>query len=280
MLVTRQINGERLVLFGWTRAILLQIGHPLIAAGVAQHSTFRVGPLAPLFRLHSTVRAMRAITFGDRQAQRIALSGIDAIHHRVHGELSEAVGPYPKGTRYSATDPSLLLWVHATLLESVVITYELLVGPLAPAEKDACCAESAWSAIELGADAASVPHTWLALERYLAAEHESGRVVVGPEARALAATLLSPPGGWIAWPAIAMNRTLTIGLLPDRLRKGYGWCWSAADERRFRRLVGGLAWMRRWLPARLAWWPERRRPVVTVGQEQKDPGGNSRQGLV
>jgi uncharacterized protein (DUF2236 family) len=280
MIVTRQINGERLVLFGWTRAILLQIAHPLIAAGVAQHSTFRGGPLAPLFRLHSTVRAMRAITFGDSQAQRIALSGIDAIHHRVHGALSEAVGLYPKGTRYSATDPALLLWVHATLLESVVLTYELLVGPLTPAEKNACCAESAWSAIELGADAAVVPQTWPALERYLASEHDSGRIVVGPDARALAASLLAPPGAWIAWPAIAMNRTLTIGLLPARVRDGYGWPWSADDERRFRRLVRRLARMRRWLPTGLAWWPERRQLVQAAGRKKKDPGRDTRQGLV
>jgi uncharacterized protein (DUF2236 family) len=223
---------------------------------------------------------MRAITFGDSQAQRAALSAIDAIHHRVHGELSETVGVYPKGTRYSATDPALLLWVHATLLESVVSTYELLIGPLTPADKNACCAESAWSAVELGADPAAVPHTWPALERYLSAEHDSGRITVGSDARTLATSLLSPPGGWVAWPAIGMNRTFTIGLLPARIRGGYGWSWSGDDERRFRRLVSRLARMRRWLPTGVAWWPERRQLVQVAGSKKKDPGGNTRQGLV
>ena len=48
MIVTRRINGERIVLFGWTRAILLQIAHPLVAAGVGGHSRFRQSSLSPL----------------------------------------------------------------------------------------------------------------------------------------------------------------------------------------------------------------------------------------
>jgi len=275
MIVTRQINGERLVLLGWTRAILLQIAHPLIGAGVAEHSTFRGGPLAPLVRLHHTVRAMRAITFGDADARRQALSAIDNIHHRVHGHLRVAVGPFPMGTPYSATNPALLLWVHATLLESVVLVYEQLVGPLTVDQKDACCAESASSAIELGADPAAVPETWAALQRYLVGEHQSGRIVVGPDARALAASLLSPPAGWVIWPAIAINRTMTVGLLPAHVREGYGWTWTPHDEQRFGRLVSRLAGMRRWLPSTVALWPEGRR---ASGLKKKDPGG-SRQGL-
>jgi len=46
--VSRRINAERLALLGWSRAILLQFAHPLVAAGVADHSTFRGSPFAAL----------------------------------------------------------------------------------------------------------------------------------------------------------------------------------------------------------------------------------------
>ena len=57
------------MLLGWSRAILLQLAHPLVAAGVAEHSTFRGGPLTAVARLHHTVRAMLALTFGDAPAR-------------------------------------------------------------------------------------------------------------------------------------------------------------------------------------------------------------------
>src|SRR4051812_17166756 len=44
--VSHRVNAERIVLLGWSRAILLQLAHPLVAAGVAEHSTFRGGPFA------------------------------------------------------------------------------------------------------------------------------------------------------------------------------------------------------------------------------------------
>ena len=53
--VSRRINAERLLLVAWLRALLLQMAHPLIAAGVAGHSTFRGGATAGFSRLHQTI---------------------------------------------------------------------------------------------------------------------------------------------------------------------------------------------------------------------------------
>ena len=135
--VVRRVNGERLTLIGWTRAILLQIAHPLVAAGVFEHSGFRGSPVAAAARLHHTVKAMLALTFGDDAGRRRALEGILTIHRRVNGKLPEAVGVFPAGTPYSAEDPALVLWVHVTLLESLPLVYELLVAPLTASEHDA-----------------------------------------------------------------------------------------------------------------------------------------------
>jgi uncharacterized protein (DUF2236 family) len=159
MPVSLRINAERIVLLAWTRAILLQVAHPMIAAGVFEHSGFRASPWAAAGRLHHTVKAMLALVFGSDAARNQALAGIRAIHRRVNGRLAESVGPFPAGTPYSAEDPALVLWVHATLLESVPLVHELLVAPLTAAEHDAYGAEAAPVAIALGARDADVPRT-------------------------------------------------------------------------------------------------------------------------
>jgi len=70
----RRINAERILLLGWTRAVLLQLAHPLIAAGVADHSTFRGSTVAAFSRLHHTVVSMLALTFGDAGDRERALA--------------------------------------------------------------------------------------------------------------------------------------------------------------------------------------------------------------
>src|SRR5687768_9666876 len=107
MVISRRVNAERLVLLGWSRAILLQLAHPLVAAGVAEHSSFRAGSVAAAKRLHMTVRAMLALTFGTGRGRAAARDGILAIHRRVHGVLPAATGRFPAGTPYSAEDPDL-----------------------------------------------------------------------------------------------------------------------------------------------------------------------------
>jgi uncharacterized protein (DUF2236 family) len=114
--ITWKINREMIVVAGWGRAILLQLAHPAVAAGVHQHSSFRGSLLSSFQRLHSTVGAMLSITFGDTERMIAAAAGINAIHDRVRGRIREtgagAAGPY------SAHDPELQRWVHATLLDS------------------------------------------------------------------------------------------------------------------------------------------------------------------
>ena len=148
-LISRRINAERIVLLGWGRAILLQLAHPLIAAGVHDHSGFRATTWAAMTRLYHTVHAMLALTFGTDEERERALGGIRQIHQRVNGQLRSAAGRFPAGTVYSAENPDLVLWVHATLLESVPLAYEQLVGPLTIAERDAYCAEAAPLAVAL-----------------------------------------------------------------------------------------------------------------------------------
>jgi uncharacterized protein (DUF2236 family) len=242
----------------WLRAILLQLAHPLVAAGVAEHSTFRGGASAALSRLHQTVGAMLAITFGDDEACERALEGIRVIHRRVHGSLREPCGGYPAGTPYSAEDPGLLLWVHATLIDSVVRVYGELVAPLAGADRDAYCADAAAAATALGVNARDVPRSWHALQDYLDVQLASGAIQPCAQARQLAAALLAPSRAFVARPAHTLLRLIAAGLLPADVRRGYGLEWSARRERAFRALMTTLRMTRRVAPRRVAWWPAAR----------------------
>ena len=85
--ITWKVNREVIVVAGWGRAILLQLAHPAVAAGVHDHSSFRGSLLSSFRRLHSTVGAMLSLTFGDTEQMIAAAAGINTIHDRVRGRV-------------------------------------------------------------------------------------------------------------------------------------------------------------------------------------------------
>lgn len=246
------------MLLGWTRAILLQLAHPLVAAGVYEHSTFRATPWAAASRLHATVRAMLALSFGTDAEREHALYGIRTIHRRVHGVLTDDVGPFRAGTRYSAEDPALVLWVHVTLLESVPLVYERFVAPLTETDRDDYCAEAAWVATALGAREEDVPRNWAGVHAALARAYASGTIAVGPQARELAPAVIAPRIARLIPPAGWLNRLVTTGLLPPHVRDQYGLEWDARRQRTLDRVVSAVRTIRRQLPDRAALWAEAR----------------------
>ncbi len=255
--VARKINREAVVLLGWGRAILLQLAHPLVAAGVRDFSRFDAGAEGYVRRVRRTVGAMLDLTFGTDEAAREVIRRINAIHGEIHGRLKQDVGIFPAGTRYAATDPALLLWVHATLIDSMIQAYEALVAPLAPAERDRYCAEAAETGEALGIPADRMLGSAAGLRDYLDRMYASGRIAVGPDARALAAALFSPPLG----PAVALfriTRLVTVGFLPPAIRAGYGFAWDARRERVYRAVIALVRQVRRLLPSMLREWPSAR----------------------
>jgi uncharacterized protein (DUF2236 family) len=257
--VSWRVNAERIVLLGWGRAILLQLAHPLIAAGVFDHSSFRASPWSAVSRLRQTVQAMLRLTFGTEAEHARTLEGIRAIHRRVNGRLPETVGPWPAGTRYSAEDPALVLWVHATLIDSIVRAHELLVAPLSEADRDAYCREAAPVAVALLARPEEVPQSWAGMRDYVDGMYASGRLAIGPQARELAEAVLAPTGTWPLAPATWVNRIVTEGLLPPDLRSQYRMTWPPHRDRQCALLLRGLRGARHALPDAMALWPEARR---------------------
>jgi uncharacterized protein (DUF2236 family) len=252
--VTWTINREAVVVAGWGRAILLQLAHPAVAAGVHGHSGFRGSLRASVRRLQSTVDAMLSITFGDTEQMIAAAARINAIHDHVRGHVGEG-----RRRPYSAHDPDLQRWVHATLLDSIPLAYELLVGPLTPGERDQYCAEAAIMEPLLGMPAGWLPRDATGLDAYVREMLSGGGLEVGHTSRALARAVLYPPRWYVAYPAFRAVQLLTIGSLPASIRAAYGFEWHSRDARALARWTAVLRRSRRLLPRVAREWPVARR---------------------
>ena len=123
-----RINHERCGLIFGPAAAVLQIAHPRIAKGVAEHSDFRNDTLG---RLRRTLAATNGIAFGTIAEAEALQRKLHAVHSQVQGETPEGMkGP----SRYSAFEPGLLIWVLATLVMAAVKGWELVYGSL-PADR-------------------------------------------------------------------------------------------------------------------------------------------------
>jgi uncharacterized protein (DUF2236 family) len=238
--VLRRVNREAVLLLGGQRALLLQLAHPLVAAGVADHSDFMAHPLRRLWR---TVDTMLRIVHGDRTTAEEAARALDAVHARVHGTLADATASFPAGTPYRAHDPTLLLWVHATLVDSALATYECFVAPLAADERERFHAESRVVARLLGVPEEALPRSFAAFTHFVD-ETIAGPVLhPTPTARRLADAVLHPPLAFLPRFAGDVGAVLTLGLLPPVVRERYDLPWDRLRERGFsiaRRAVRAL----------------------------------------
>ena len=252
--VSRKVNGEAIVVLGWGRAILMQVSHPLIAAGVAEHSAFGTGTIDYLRRSYRTISAMLELTYGSQEVVRARADAINGIHRRVHGHLSDATSRFPRGTPYSATDPGLLSWVHATLVESQLTSYQLFVGDLSHADRDRYCAEAASVGPLLGIPPGSLPETEGDLSAYLDSELSSDAIEVTETAREVAGRLLRPTG-WLLRGLLGPGRLVTVGLLPNGLRQGYGFAWGHRQQRSLDRLARAARLLHPVVPRFLREWP-------------------------
>ena len=207
----RTVDGEAIVLAGAGRALLMQVAHPLVAQGVAEHSDYRHDRLGRLLR---TLRPMYAIVFGTPEEARAAARGVNAAHRPV------------AGPGYRARDPNLLLWVHATLVDSARVAFERFVRPLGAEEAERYYEETKLLGRMLGVPPDTLPPDLPAFDAYLDAA--IGTLEVGDTARDIARELLRPvpPFG----PLTYLMRELTSGLLPAHIRGQYGFGWGPARE--------------------------------------------------
>lgn len=273
--VAWEINSEVVLLLGWGRAMLLQVAHPLVAAAVADWSSFRGHPGAWLHRLSRTLGSMQAFAFGTTEDISRASANINTIHERVRGRLSQPAGIFPAGTEYSAGDPLLLRWVHVTLVDSFLRAYELYVGPLTLEEKDRYCAEASVIGPLLGIPEGYLPTSMTSLHEQMSGTLAAGHIAVTETARALARELLSPPFPRAAGPVLRLMGLSVIGQLPPEIREMYGFSWDARREAALQRTAGFVRHVLPLVPSPFRYWPAARRDAGTYPPGSEPAAGGA-----
>jgi uncharacterized protein (DUF2236 family) len=195
------------------RALLLQALHPLAMAGVDQHSGWRRDPVG---RLAATSAYLATVNFGERAAAERAAARVRRVHEHVRG--TDPV----TGSAYQASDPALLLWVHATFVESLLVGCELFGTALAAAEADRYVAEMTVAAELVGVPPGLAPASVADLRQYLASVRPALQCT--PAAAESVGYLLDPAGLDPDIAEIWLDiREGAIGALPDWARQMYGY---------------------------------------------------------
>jgi uncharacterized protein (DUF2236 family) len=277
-----RLNREAMLLLGaGPRALLLQIAHPLVAAGVAEHSDFRADPWA---RLSGTLGSYLRIVYGTASAARGEIRRLHDLHRGIRGDVLDEGARDRHGRRYSALDPDLSLWVHATLVDSTMAAYHAWVEPLSRDERARYYEETLPVGQAFGIPASRLPADLEAFEDYLDEMlRPGGPIEVGDVARDLAGSILHPPLGpavaaagfpfdrlagmadaipsrayaWLFWPA--------LGLLPARVRDGYELPWGLRQRAVSTWLVATWAAWRPVLPPTFRQMPQALRADRRVG---------------
>ncbi len=247
-----RLNREAMLLLGaGPRSLLLQIAHPAVAAGVNEHSDFRADPWR---RLSATLRSYLTIVYGTTTAARAEIRRLNTLHRGI------------SGPGYSARDPELSLWVHATLIDSTIIANDAWIEPMLRDRRAAFYAETRPIGRAFGVPEHLLPRDFDAFEAYVETMlSPGGPVEVSAVARELGLAVLRPPleplapllpfgtvsgtflarlpvgaYSWTLWPA--------IGLLPDRIREAYGLSWGRRERIVAAWLAGVWRGARPWLP--------------------------------
>jgi uncharacterized protein (DUF2236 family) len=211
--VARRVNAQTALVLGGPRALLMQLAHPLVAAAVADHSDFRRDAFG---RLANTLDLTLTVSFGDERQRWAAVERVADTHRRVTGRRDDR--------RYRALDPDLLLWVHATLVDSALATHERFVGSIDPAARARYHEEMKRQAVAFGVPEDRLPGSFERFRGYV--DEMVATLDVTDEARALSPRVLYPPSPTSLRPLLGVMRFVTTGLLPERIRAGYGLAWD------------------------------------------------------
>jgi uncharacterized protein (DUF2236 family) len=213
----QRVAREGALLAGGPRAILLQIAHPAVGRGVAEHSDFAARPLD---RLRTTLTYVYCVTFGTPEEIKAVAAQVTSAHRSV------------TGAGYRATDPELQLWVAATLYDTALLLYEELFGPLEPAQADRVYEQYAVLGTALQVPAGLWPADRSAFRDYW--NQMIDTLEVSEEARRVARELLAAEHApLLLRAAMPFNRFLTAAWLPEPIRTQYGLHWDQGRQHRY-----------------------------------------------
>lgn len=263
-LSAKDIAAEAIYLAGGGRALLLQIAHPAVGRGVAEHSDFANRMMD---RFHATMTFVYAAVYATPEEFATVRRSVNRAHAPVRAEA----GPGPDAPAYNAYDPQLQLWVAATLYATMTDLYERFFGRLSSAD-----AERIYREFTVLGSALQVPPEAWPESRAAFDEYWNGTVAgLHPTAatRRVVRQILYPSAiPWWMRALFPQARLVTVGLLPPDLRSGFGLAWNARLQRRYDRWMRWAALVYPHLPARLRHSPRDAYLKRLRGAEHPDVG--------
>lgn len=218
--VSWRIHSDPAGWFGGGRALLLQALHPVAMAVFTQNTRYEDDPWGRLFR---TADFFVKTIFEDRATADRAAAKVRAIHKR-----AEAIDPQT-GAHRRADEPDLLLWIHATAVDSFIAAHRQFGGGLSSEDADTYVGEMGIMAELLGLPPTMTPRTTRELDLYL----EEVRPTLGmtDEARDAARWILFfPPVPKMIRPVWFPVTAALISSLPEYARQMYGLPWIGAAD--------------------------------------------------
>jgi len=241
-----QIAREQVVFLGAGRALLLQLAHPWVSIGIREHSRTLTDPID---RFHRTFNVMFTLVFGSLDQALGTARRLHKRHAQVTGQLAEDAGPFPQGSPYWANEIAALRWVHATLVDTTLVAYELIYPALTEPQRERYYNESKLLARLFGIPEEHLPETWTDFAEYNAKMWDSDTLTVGTDACRIAEALLEGGAFWLSAPG--WYRAITARLLPPRLREAFGLRYGETERRRADRAIAWVRQVHPVLPDRL-----------------------------
>jgi uncharacterized protein (DUF2236 family) len=238
--ITWRRAGDARMLIAAGYALLLQVSHPTVGAGVSEHSQFRREPWGRLLR---TLDYSYTMVYGGPEAAGEMGRRIRSFHKRIRGTG-------PDGRPYHALEPDAYAWVHATLAEAIVRAHERFGRPFGERQREQFWRE--WRALGrlLGIREAELPSDWARFEAYVA-DMIAGTLVHTAAVDDVLAALARPSAPALpllreplwALARVPLGHVLelaTVGLLAPVLRTRFSLRWSRAQELELRALGATL----------------------------------------
>jgi uncharacterized protein (DUF2236 family) len=244
-----RIDREAAIFLGAGRALLLQLAHPWVAAAIEQHSHTFTDPIA---RFHRTFGIIFNMVFGSLEDSLAVAQQLHRRHAAITGTLSSVAGPFAAGSAYFANSLPALRWVWATLTDTALVVYRLVLTPPSRNLRDRYYADSRLFAALFGIPQEYLPPDWQSFSAYVEEMAQSDTLTVTATARSIAHRLLA--GTDLRFPIPRSYKALTAGLLPAALRERFGLFYGVAERRPAQQLI-------RWAQRAYPLLPERLRYV-------------------
>jgi uncharacterized protein (DUF2236 family) len=240
-----QVDREAIVFLGAGRALLMQLAHPWVATAIAQHSSVLEDPLR---RFHRTFEIVFTLVFGSLSQALAASRRLHRRHSAITGVMPINLGAYAEGSPYQANTSAALMWVHATLVDTALRVYELVLPPLEAEARERYYAECRLLGSLFGIPTDEQPINWTEFSSYIAEEVASERLAVGRAAREIGSTVVSGAG---RFPVPHWYRDVTAALLPEGLREQFQLQYGARERRRASRALSIIRFAYPALPTRV-----------------------------